>query len=88
MSKDMSHLPPPPEAERPGHLGRVQPLAYASVMLIVFVTTVIELAVKAGTGTAMFTTLVAIVVAGTVCGLWGTTMTLKQADSRQDVPPG
>ena len=92
MSQPMSQSPQPAQAraqaraqaqvDAPGvaHPGRIQPLAYASVMLIVFVTTVIELAVKAGTGTAMLTTLVAIVVAGTVCVLWGTTMALRRPD--------
>jgi uncharacterized membrane protein YdcZ (DUF606 family) len=58
--------------------GRVRPLAFAAVMLAVFVTTVIVLAVQAGTGAAMLTTLFAIVVAGTVCGLFGTAMAVKE----------
>lgn len=77
----------PEHADAPVHDGgRVQPLVYAAVVLVVFVTTVIVLAVKAGTGTAMFITLVAIVVAGAMCGLWGTTMATRGTGRRQDTP--
>ena len=78
----------PPHADTPVHeLGRVQPLVYAAVVLVVFVTTVIVLAVKAGTSTAMFITLVAIVVAGTMCGLWGTTMAMRGTGRGEGTPP-
>ena len=69
-------------------LGRVQPLAYAAVALVVFVTTVIVLAVKAGTGTAMGITLVAIVVAGTMSGLWGISMAARRTGGDRDSPAG
>ncbi|MGA2520038.1 MAG: hypothetical protein ABSG81_04375 [Acidimicrobiales bacterium] len=58
--------------------GRIRPLAYAAAVLAVFVTTVIVLAVQAGTDAAMLTTLFAIVIAGTVCGLWGTAMAIRE----------
>jgi hypothetical protein len=78
----------PEHADGPVHeMGRVQPLVYAAVVLGVFVTTVIVLAVKAGTGTAMVITLVAIVVAGTMCGLWGTTMAARGRAARRTQPP-
>ncbi len=64
-------------AARDGN-GRVRPLAYAIVALVVFVTTVIVLAVQAGTDAAMLTTLFAIVIAGTACGLWGTAMAIRE----------
>jgi hypothetical protein len=67
-------------------LGRVQPLVYAAVVLVVFVTTVTVLAVKAGTGAAMVITLVAIVVAGTMCGLGGTTMARRGTGRGEDSP--
>jgi len=60
------------------HNGRARPLVFAAVMLAVFVTTVIVLAVQAGTDAAMLTTLFSIVVAGTVCGLFGTAMAVKE----------
>jgi uncharacterized membrane protein YdcZ (DUF606 family) len=61
--------------------GRARPLVYAGVLLAVFVTTVIVLAVQAGTDAAMLTTLFAIVIAGTACGLWGTAMAVRDTDA-------
>ena len=58
--------------------GRVRPVVLAAVTLVLFVVTVIVLAVQAGTDTAMLTTLFAIVVAGIACGLWGTAMAIRE----------
>ena len=69
-----------PQTEAPaprGHASHIRPLAYAAVVLAVFLTTVIVLAVKAGSGAAMLTTLFIVVLAGTACGLWGTAMAVR-----------
>jgi hypothetical protein len=85
MTKAMALAPERADAPVP-EMGRVEPLVYAAVVLGVFVTTVIALAVKAGTGTAMVITLLAIVVAGTMCGLWGTTMATRGTGREKDTP--
>jgi len=78
MSRDETHDEHAPDVR--GN-GRARPLLYAAVMLVVFVATVIVLAVQAGTDTAMLTTLFAIVIAGTACGLWGTAMAIRDTQA-------
>jgi len=70
-----------PEAR--GYQSRVRPLAYAAVVLALFVTTVLILAAKAGTSAAMLTVLFTVVLLATACGLWGTAMAVR--DTGNDV---
>ena len=69
---------PQPKAPR-GYASHVRPLTYAALAMAVFVSTVIVLAVKAGTGAAMLTILFVVVLASTACGLWGTAMAVREA---------
>ena len=57
----------------------MRPLTYAALAMALFVSTVIVLAVKAGTSVAMLTTLFVLVLASTACGLWGTAMAVREA---------
>ena len=69
---------PRTEAHAPReYASHMRPLAYAAVVLAVFLTAVIVLAVKAGSSAAMLTTLFVVVLAGTACGLWGTAMAVR-----------
>ncbi|HUY21114.1 MAG TPA: hypothetical protein VMV22_02115 [Acidimicrobiales bacterium] len=75
------------ESVRPADVappGRIRPLAYAVPMLVVFVTTVIVLAVKAGADAAMLTTLFAVTLGGTALGLWGTAMAVREIDGHRE----
>ncbi len=59
-------------------------LAYAVAMLAVFVTTVIVLAVKAGTDAAMLTMLVAVTLGATALGVWGTAMAVREIEGHRE----
>jgi len=63
---------------------RMSVLAYAVAMLAVFVTTVIVLAVKAGTDAATFTMLLAVTFGATALGLWGTAMALREIEGHRE----
>jgi hypothetical protein len=65
------------EVRRAPFDSRGRALTYAAIVFAIFVTTVIVLAVKAGTSVAMLTTIFAIVLAATACGLWGTAMAVR-----------
>ena len=64
--------------------GRIRPMAYAVPMLVVFVTTVIVLAVKAGADAAMLTMLFAVTLGGTALGLWGTALAIREIESHHE----
>jgi hypothetical protein len=79
MPSTMTRLSHPrPNAPR-GYASHLRPLTYAALAMAVFVSTVIVLAVKAGTSAAMLTTLFVLVLASTACGLWGTAMAVREA---------
>ena len=59
---------------------RFRPRTYALATSVAFVATVVVLALQAGTGTAMLTTLFTVVAAGMVCGLWGTAMAVRDTE--------
>ena len=77
----MPRLPDRLDGARRPLVVRGRPLACALVMLVVFLSTVIVLGVQAGTGTAMLTTVVAIVAATVACGVWGAAMAVKETQA-------
>jgi hypothetical protein len=68
----------------PAATARMSMLAYAVAVLAVFVTTVIVLAVKAGTDAAMLTMLFAVTLGAIALGLWGTAMAVREIEGRRE----
>jgi hypothetical protein len=53
-------------------------IVVSSVILAVFVATVVSLAVEAGTGTAALATILLVAIAVTAVGLWGVAMAVRE----------
>jgi uncharacterized membrane protein YobD (UPF0266 family) len=58
--------------------GRIKPYTYAGVVVVLFASTVVSLALKAGTGTAVLVAVVAIALAAIFCGLCGAVLAAKE----------
>jgi len=73
---------PPEHAEAPAsRRAGARPLVYALVTAAAFIATVVVLALQAGTGTAMLTTVFVAVGALVVCGLWGTALAVRDSEA-------
>ena len=66
-----------PERERRS----IRPLFYASVILAVFVVSVITMALKDGASGAVVTTLLSFAITGTAVGVWGTAMAVRETEN-------
>jgi hypothetical protein len=65
----------------PGLGGTPVLIVVSSMILAVFVATVIALAFEAGTSIAVLAAILAVAIAVTAVGLWGAAMAVKETDS-------
>jgi hypothetical protein len=59
----------------------IRPLFYACVILVVFVVSVITMALKDGASGAVVTTLISFAITGTAVGVWGTAMAVRETEN-------
>ena len=78
MTRGMPSSARQPLKARPDR-GRVKPYTYAGVVVVLFASTVVSLALKAGTGAAVVVAVVAIAVAAIFCGVCGAILAAREA---------
>jgi hypothetical protein len=78
----MSMVDSRPIASAPPRRRRsIRPLFYAGVILVVFVVSVITMALKDGASGAVVTTLLSFAITGTAVGVWGTAMAVRETEN-------
>ncbi|HVA04402.1 MAG TPA: hypothetical protein VMU64_11740 [Acidimicrobiales bacterium] len=73
---DSRHVASAEKSER----RNIRPLVYGSVILLAVVAAVITMTMKDGASGAVETALLALAIAATAFGVWGTAMAVKETD--------
>ena len=77
----VQHAPRDDEQDVAARRGGFRPLLYGVVTAVAFVTTVVVLALQAGSGAAMLTTVFVVLGAVVLCGVWGTAMAVRESEA-------